>query len=47
MGLGANSVMIQPLAVFWIHVPKAEIVLAVQSQKNVRLEKGAQDELGS
>jgi hypothetical protein len=40
-GLGDRSVMIQALAVFWIQVPRAEIVLASHSQKNARLANGA------
>ena len=40
-GLGARSVMIHALAVFWIQVPRAEIVLASHSQKNARLANGA------
>jgi hypothetical protein len=32
--------MIHALAVFWIQVPRAEIVLASHSQKNARLANG-------
>jgi len=45
IGLGARSVMIQPLAVFWIQVPREFTILATHSQQNARLASGAQAEL--